>query len=574
MTLMLTPPNRRVITFYSFKGGVGRTMTLANVAYRLANKHGLRVIAVDWDLEAPGLHRFFGLSPKDAASAHGVLDYFVAWRNALERRDSAPPDVSPWILPITDEKHAPRFGSLSLLIAGRMDEGYDSRLASLDWQDFYENGAGAAAVETLREQLVTRADVILIDSRTGFTDVGGICTIQVPDGVLLMTVPNQQSLEGVGHVARAIAKAPREARSGRDRARMWLAVSRVPLVEETYVAERWFAANEGWFEAGMADGLWLKEDHPEGLESHKLPHRGRWGFDEVVLNEAAKVDPSDPLVVANDQLAETLIRWLRGEPPLGLEVSRSSALRTDEPGDVQSLEAAVVDAERRGDILGMAVSLRKLAIKLIEGDRAEEAIRKAEQASGIFLSRGSRWEYTRTLWILAWALNAAKRPDEAVQTAMKALDLAHELGDLARVVMLLHQLAQSYLAKGSNEQAFDLLRKASDLVQTLAEPTSSFELLWLLGHSFVRAGHPQEGVESLRESARVAHLQGNAAREELAITYILELSDAGHDVADADALRARLAELQAGKSSPDDQAAPTSPSDPPPESPPTLTRTA
>src|SRR5215468_7238933 len=47
----MTPPDRRVITFYSYKGGVGRTMALANVAYRLANTHGLKVIAVDWDLE-------------------------------------------------------------------------------------------------------------------------------------------------------------------------------------------------------------------------------------------------------------------------------------------------------------------------------------------------------------------------------------------------------------------------------------------------------------------------------------------------------------------------------------------
>ena len=50
--MQMTPEDRRILTFYSFKGGVGRTMLLANTAYRLANKHGLRVIAVDWDLEA------------------------------------------------------------------------------------------------------------------------------------------------------------------------------------------------------------------------------------------------------------------------------------------------------------------------------------------------------------------------------------------------------------------------------------------------------------------------------------------------------------------------------------------
>ena len=47
-----------IVTFYSYKGGVGRSMALANVAewFRL---QGLRVVMVDWDLEAPGLESFF-----------------------------------------------------------------------------------------------------------------------------------------------------------------------------------------------------------------------------------------------------------------------------------------------------------------------------------------------------------------------------------------------------------------------------------------------------------------------------------------------------------------------------------
>jgi Mrp family chromosome partitioning ATPase len=48
----------RVITFYSYKGGTGRSMALANVAWILA-LNGRRVLTMDWDLEAPGLHRYF-----------------------------------------------------------------------------------------------------------------------------------------------------------------------------------------------------------------------------------------------------------------------------------------------------------------------------------------------------------------------------------------------------------------------------------------------------------------------------------------------------------------------------------
>nr|BFE70123.1 hypothetical protein GCM10020092_034240 [Actinoplanes digitatis] len=48
----------KVVTFYSFKGGTGRTMALANVAWILAS-NGKRVLTVDWDLESPGLHRYY-----------------------------------------------------------------------------------------------------------------------------------------------------------------------------------------------------------------------------------------------------------------------------------------------------------------------------------------------------------------------------------------------------------------------------------------------------------------------------------------------------------------------------------
>jgi Mrp family chromosome partitioning ATPase len=48
----------QIVTFYSYKGGTGRTMAMANVAWILAS-NGKRVLAVDWDLESPGLHKFF-----------------------------------------------------------------------------------------------------------------------------------------------------------------------------------------------------------------------------------------------------------------------------------------------------------------------------------------------------------------------------------------------------------------------------------------------------------------------------------------------------------------------------------
>src|SRR4051794_40846915 len=67
-----------IVTFYSYKGGTGRSMALANVAWILASA-GLRVLTLDWDLEAPGLHRFFApfLDDRRLLESEGVIDWVL-----------------------------------------------------------------------------------------------------------------------------------------------------------------------------------------------------------------------------------------------------------------------------------------------------------------------------------------------------------------------------------------------------------------------------------------------------------------------------------------------------------------
>src|SRR5271169_1658910 len=74
--------NGRIITFYSYKGGTGRTMALANVAWILA-ANGERVLIADWDLESPGLDRFFQpFMDPGVAQKPGVVDFIrtYEWR--------------------------------------------------------------------------------------------------------------------------------------------------------------------------------------------------------------------------------------------------------------------------------------------------------------------------------------------------------------------------------------------------------------------------------------------------------------------------------------------------------------
>src|SRR6202035_3691854 len=80
----------RIVTFYSFKGGTGRTMALANVAWILA-ANGKRVLVADWDLESPGLHRFFEpFMEAQVSDRPGIIDFIRRYAWAAVEAEIAP----------------------------------------------------------------------------------------------------------------------------------------------------------------------------------------------------------------------------------------------------------------------------------------------------------------------------------------------------------------------------------------------------------------------------------------------------------------------------------------------------
>ena len=64
------------ITFYSYKGGVGRTTTLALTALQIARK-GKKVVVIDMDLEAPGLSTILKQEDGIEYPKYGVVDFLV-----------------------------------------------------------------------------------------------------------------------------------------------------------------------------------------------------------------------------------------------------------------------------------------------------------------------------------------------------------------------------------------------------------------------------------------------------------------------------------------------------------------
>src|SRR5437773_2282825 len=76
-----------VVTFYSFKGGVGRTMALVNVGAYLASS-GRRVLLVDFDLEAPSLPTYDLARPPNIQHP-GVVEFVTKFLDTSEDTDIA-----------------------------------------------------------------------------------------------------------------------------------------------------------------------------------------------------------------------------------------------------------------------------------------------------------------------------------------------------------------------------------------------------------------------------------------------------------------------------------------------------
>jgi cellulose biosynthesis protein BcsQ len=226
-------------------------MLLANLGWLLAAA-GHSVVMIDWDFEAPGLHRYFRpfLDDPDLSETHGLLDFLQEFvdgarlRLLESQRSNSALDahwfeefatLSRFSIPINHD--FPNEGSLELIGAGRQGPGYSQTVNSFHWDDFYTKAGGGLFLEKVKELLRREYDYILIDSRTGLSDTAGICTIQMPDDLVVCLTLNRQSIEGAEAVARSASQARRKP-SGAPGLRVWPVAMRVELAEKERL-DRW-----------------------------------------------------------------------------------------------------------------------------------------------------------------------------------------------------------------------------------------------------------------------------------------------------------------------------------------------
>ncbi len=186
----------RTVTFYSFKGGVGRTTALTHVASILAMR-GLKIVAVDLDLEAPGLSTAFNLKPQPK---YGIVDYFY-------ERSYLPEGVEPSIsiAEIFGEVRIPNAtGRLFVVPAGFLNLDYISKVDDLHATTVIDgnNSLWSIFKGEIQEQL--KPDIILVDSRTGINQWGALSLIQAADEAIIFMFPNEQNRQGVEVLLRSL----------------------------------------------------------------------------------------------------------------------------------------------------------------------------------------------------------------------------------------------------------------------------------------------------------------------------------------------------------------------------------
>lgn len=225
MEALKIPSLGEIITFYSYKGGTGRSMALSNVAYLLAEgqSQGKGVLMIDWDLEAPGLHKYFydkftWLSATEFEERPGLIDLFLKLNSATPKTDFSSQEEAEKIAndaldSIKLEQYIIEtdIPYLSLLKAGYFNKDYSHRVSNFDWEDLYNRSP--LLIRLFAKRLSEQYKYILIDSRTGYTDIGGICTMLMPQKLVVVFTPNRQNYDGIIEL---IKKATEYRRQSRD----------------------------------------------------------------------------------------------------------------------------------------------------------------------------------------------------------------------------------------------------------------------------------------------------------------------------------------------------------------------
>lgn len=270
----------KIVTFYSYKGGVGRSFALANIA-ALLSKWGAKVLCIDWDLEAPGLNYY--LDPYfDGRHKVGLADILSDYERTGE---------FSWRDAITPAKIGSRLSNIDFISSGSKASGYFDRIRDIRISELYEDNLGWD-LQTARGEWAREYDFTFIDCRTGITEVGGLCVSHLADIVCPIFTANDQSLDGTVDVIRRADELRRGLPFDLPTLLKLPILSRFDRREETDRAEAWLDKSLARIQSMYSPWATDKIDLSLLLTLTTIPYISRWTFgEEIATLEEKEADP-------------------------------------------------------------------------------------------------------------------------------------------------------------------------------------------------------------------------------------------------------------------------------------------
>ncbi|NEP43106.1 MAG: ParA family protein [Okeania sp. SIO2H7] len=180
-----------VATFYSHKGGVGRSTALAYTAQILASR-GRRVLCVDMDLEAPSLAALFG-KEGEIKPEQGLVEILLE----LDREEN--PKIIEHVLRLSATEE------LYCLPAGIPSANYARKLWLMDPEAWYrEERNPLRELMVMLGDLPFEPDVVLLDARSGISPISGPVLFDLADVAIASFYPNPQFERGTANLVRGL----------------------------------------------------------------------------------------------------------------------------------------------------------------------------------------------------------------------------------------------------------------------------------------------------------------------------------------------------------------------------------
>jgi MinD-like ATPase involved in chromosome partitioning or flagellar assembly len=251
----------RKISFYSYKGGSGRSVSLANIAFALALK-GKNVGCVELDVGAPGLFEILNLRQMPAKSCTTLLRY----------RD--PVAVPQSVIDVGTAANISLPGKLYLIPALKRDV---QALDGIEWNPRTMAEFATRVIDTFSKMY--ELDFILFDLRSGISN-SSLVGLMLGDEYAVFTRLDKQSIEGTSWLMNSL----RRRRDGENNPGHFVVVTG-------------YRGDLARISLGR-----LEESIGETI-NYKIPYDDRLNLQEEVVVITRQKD--DPVRVAYEQLVDT-----------------------------------------------------------------------------------------------------------------------------------------------------------------------------------------------------------------------------------------------------------------------------